>query len=82
MDEHPLDEAQGYAALIELQLDTYPIVEAIQKMVAEVTGESAGPGINGKADLSPRCFCKKRLRQASCWFVGSTGLGRASFPTS
>jgi hypothetical protein len=59
VDEHPLDEAQGYAALIELQLDTYPIVEAIQKMVAEVTGESAAPAINGKADLSPRCFCKK-----------------------
>ena len=64
-NEHPLDEAQGYTALIELQLDTYPIVEALQKMVAEVTGESAAPAINGKAELSPRCFCKKRLRQST-----------------
>ena len=35
VDVHPLDEAQGYAALIELQPDTY-IVESIAARVWQI----------------------------------------------
>lgn len=71
MDEHPLDEAQGYAALIELQLDTYPIVEAIQKMVAEVTGESAARRSTARPTYLCAVFAKKGCDRRA---VGLSGL--------
>src|SRR5437660_710178 len=69
VDVHPLDEAQGYAALIELQPDTYTV-----ESIASRVGRSAAY-VNGRLRLiqlipeAKQAFCEDKLTVAHAFEI-------------